>query len=147
QFRSRPSAATEAGLHQYDDKLEDPSRASVEARITELKALQTRLAAFDRSKLGFDDAIDAQALDGEIRGALLELDTLRTWERNPMFYVRVAGNAVDTLMKRDFAPAHDRLRAVVARLKAVPGVYAAAKANVKNPPKEFTDLAIRMCKG
>jgi len=147
RFAAHPSEGTEAGLHQYDDKLEDLSRASVLARIAELKRLLARLDAFDRSTLGFDDAIDAQELEGEIKSDLLTLDTLRTWEHNPMFYVRVPGGGVDVLIKRNFGPAHDRLRSVVARLKQAPAAYAAARANVKNPPKEFTDLAIRMCKG
>jgi uncharacterized protein (DUF885 family) len=147
QFLAQPSAGTEAGLHQYDGQLEDLSRARIEARIAELKQLQARLTAFDRTRLSFDDAIDAQALEGDLLGTLQGLEVLRTWETNPMAYVRVPGNGVDGLIKRDFAPAHDRLRAIVARLRAVPSVYAAARANVMNPPKEFTDLAIRMCKG
>ena len=147
QFRARPSAGTEAGLHRYDGQLEDLSRARIEARVAELKQLQARLTAFDRTRLSFDDAIDAQALEGDLLGTLQGLEVLRTWETNPMAYVRVPGNGVDGLIKRDFAPAHDRLRSIVARLQAVPSVYAAARANVKNPPKEFTDLAIRMCKG
>jgi uncharacterized protein (DUF885 family) len=147
QFRAQPSSGTEAGLHQYDDKLEDLSRAAVLARIAELKRLQARLDAFDRKQLSFDDGIDAQALAGDVRSSLQSLEVLRNWERNPMLYVRVPGNAVDGLMKRDFAPSRERLRSVVARLKAAPAVYAAARANVEDPPKEFTDLAIRMCKG
>jgi uncharacterized protein (DUF885 family) len=147
QFRAQPSAGTEAGLHQYDGQLEDLSRARIEARIAELKQLRARLTAFDRTRLSFDDAIDAQALEGDLLGTLQGLEILRTWETNPMAYVRVPGNGVDGLIKRDFAPAHDRLRSIVARLQAVPSVYAAARANVKNPPKEFTDLAIRMCRG
>src|SRR5262245_36796869 len=101
QFRAQPSSGTEAGLHEYDGTLEDLSRARIEARIAELKTLQARLAAFDRAKLSFDDAIDAQALDGSIRGSLQSLETLRVWERNPMMYVRVPGGAVDGLIKRD----------------------------------------------
>jgi uncharacterized protein (DUF885 family) len=147
QFRAQPSRGTAAGLHQYDDTLEDLSRVRIEARIAELKQLQSRLDAFDRSKLGFDDSIDAQALDGEIRSGLQTLETLRVWERNPMLYVRIPGGAVDGIIKRDFAPAQARLRSVIARLNATPAVYAAARANVQNPPREFTDLAIRMCKG
>jgi len=50
-------------------------------------------------------------------------------------------------MKRDFAPAPDRLRSIIARLKAVPAVYAAARANVKNPAREFTDVALRRAQG
>jgi uncharacterized protein (DUF885 family) len=147
QFRARPSAGTAAGLHQYDERLEDFSHAAVLARIAELKQLQARLAAFDRSRLGFDEAIDAQALADEIASALLDLETLRGLDHNPMPYVRLAGSAVNGLMKRDFAPAHERLRSVVARLRAVPAVYAAARANLQNPPREFTELAIRMCNG
>ena len=147
QFRAQPSSGTEAGLHQYDAKLEDLSRAAVLARIAELKQLQARLDAIDRKQLSFDDGIDAQALAGDIRSNLQSLEALRNWERNPMLYVRVPGNAVDGLMKRNFAPARERLRSVVARLEAAPAVYAAARANVQDPPKEFTDLAIRMCKG
>ena len=64
-----------------------------------------------------------------------------------MGYAGLPGGAIDGLMKRDFAPAADRLRSVIARERRSRRVYAAARANLKNPPKEFTDLAIRMAKG
>lgn len=147
KFAYEPSNGTETGLHQYDAKLEDRSKARIDQRIAELKSLLARLLSFDRGKLSFDDAIDAQALEGEIRGDLLDFETLRIYERNPMPYAGLPGGAVDGLMKRDFAPAPERLRSVIARLRAVPAVYAAARANLQNPPKEFTDLAIRMSKG
>jgi uncharacterized protein (DUF885 family) len=146
-FDYLPSQGTDAGFHQYDTKLEDRSRARIEARITELKSFLSRLQAFDRSKLSFDEAIDADALEGEIRGFLLDSETLRNWERNPMGYAGLPGGAADSLIKRDFAPAAERLRSLVSREKLMPAVYAAAKANLANPPKEFTDLAIRMAKG
>src|SRR5205085_9979001 len=78
---------------------------------------------------------------------LLDLDVVRTWRRNPMGYVGTPPEAVDGLMKRDFAPAAARLRSVIARLKATPAMFAALRANVGNPPKEFTDLAVRMGEG
>jgi uncharacterized protein (DUF885 family) len=147
QFAYAPSRGTDAGFHQYDPKLEDRSRARIEARIAELKSLLSRLLAYDRSKLSFDEAIDAEALEGEIRSSLLESETLRNWERNPMGYAALPGSAADILIKRDFAPAAERLRSLVAREKQMPAVYAAGKANLVNPPKEFTDLAIRIAKG
>lgn len=147
KFAYEPSNGTETGLHQYDAKLEDRSKARIDQRIAELKGLLARLLSYDPGKLSFDDAIDAQALEGEIRGDLLDFETLRIYERNPMPYAGLPGGAVDGLMKRDFAPAPERLRSVIARLRAVPAVYAAARANLQNPPKEFTDLAIRMAEG
>jgi uncharacterized protein (DUF885 family) len=147
RFANNPLEGTAAGLHQYDTKMPDRSRSAIEARIAALKAQLQRLLAFDRAKLPFDDQIDAAALEGEIRSTLLDLETLRTWENNPMRYAGVAGNAVNDLLKRDFAPKPDRLRSITARLSAVPALCAAGKANLKNPPREFTTLAIRMAKG
>jgi len=147
RFAANPLEGTSAGFHQYDAKMPDLSRAAIEAQIAALKAQLGRLTAFDRAKLSFDDAIDAAALEGQIRSDLLDLETLRNWEKNPMMYGAVAGFAVNDLMKRDFAPKAERLRSITARLEAVPGICEAGKANVKNPPKEFTTLAIRMAKG
>jgi hypothetical protein len=147
RFRDRPSEGTAAGLHQYDTRLEDFSQAKIAERIAELKRLMTKLDAIDPKALSFDDGIDATVLSGQIRGDLLDLETLRVWEVNPMIYAALPGGAVDGLMKRNFAPAADRLRSVIARERAVPDLHVAARANVKNPPKEFTDLAIRITKG
>ncbi len=147
QWKFSPSQATGEGFHEYDAQIEDMSKARIEARIAELKQLLERLQGIDRARLGFDNAIDHQILDNEIRGALLDLDTLGLWKRNPMPYAYYPGGAVDVLIKREFAPARDRLRSVIARLKGIPAIYAAAKANVDNPAREFTEIAIQMARG
>ena len=147
RYATRPSEGTAAGLHEYDRSIEDFSRDQFLKRIDALKGQLAQLGRFDRAKLDADEWVDARFLDGQIRGELLDLDTLRVWETNPMFYAGLPGGAVDGLIKRDFAPAADRLRTVIAREKGVPAVFEAARANLKTPPKEFTDLAVRMAKG
>ncbi len=153
RFAYRPSEGTAAGLHEYDNQLEDLSRERAIRRIDELRQFQQRFSALKRqsvsgqSKLSADDTIDLTYLEGRIEAELIDLEVIREWERNPMGYVMVPGNAVDLLIKLDFAPASDRLRSVIAREKAIPAVFEAAKRNLKEPPKEFTDLAIRMAKG
>src|SRR5712692_5615390 len=142
-----PTEGTSQGFHQYDTKLDDLSAAAHTKRIDVLKSLLVRLDALRTPALSGNDDIDARILDDEIRSELLELETLQTWKKNPMGYVGLPGSAIDLLMKRDFAPAHDRLQSVVARLKAIPAGLEAMRANVENPPKEFTDLSIRMAGG
>jgi uncharacterized protein (DUF885 family) len=146
-FAYAPEFGTNAGFHEWDDKVSDRSRARIDKRIAEVKGLLARLAKFDRAALSFDDRIDADILESRAKGQLLDLETLRTWEKNPMGYASAAGGAVYSLMSRDFAPKHDRLRPMVARMRGIPANFAAAKANLKEPPKEFTALAIRMTKG
>jgi uncharacterized protein (DUF885 family) len=147
QFAAQPTFGTWAGLHEYDNRLDDRSRARIKARIGELKDQLAQLSTFDRAALTFDEQIDARVLDGQIRAQLLDLETLRTWQTNPIGYAGLPGNAIDDLMKRDFAPAAVRLRSVIAREREIPRVFTAARENLKNPPREFTDLAIRVAKG
>jgi uncharacterized protein (DUF885 family) len=153
RFSIRPSEGTAAGLHQYDERFEDLSRECIERRRAELAAVRRRLSELKRelesakSALPADDVIDLAVLQGQIDAELITLDKTREWERNPMFYAMLPGGAVDLLIKRDFAPAGARLRAVIEREKAIPAMFTAATTNLKDPPAEFTDLAIRMSKG
>ncbi len=146
-FRHAPSAGTAAGLHDYDDKLEDMSKPHIDARLAEVKAFQKRLEGVDTKALSFDNAIDAAVLDGQMKAEVLDVEVLKTWQVNPINYVGLPGSAIDGLMKRNFATPAERLKSVIARLRSVPAVHAACKANVTTPPAEFTDLAIRVGKG
>ena len=50
--------------------------------------------------------------------------------------------AAFVLMERKFAPPDDRLRSLIAREKQMPALLAAARVNLKNPPRIFTEIAI-----
>ena len=82
-----------------------------------------------------------------VGGEIFELVEERAWEKNPMIYMGQPGEAIDALIKRDFAPGRERIPAVVARMQGVPRLVDAMKANVQNPPREFTELALRMAQG
>ena len=108
RFAYAPSRATAVGFHELDASLEDLSRERIEEQIAGLKRFQARLSAFDRDRLSFDEAIDARLIGNSINAALLDLTVVRNWERNPMLYAGLPGSAIDSLMKRDFAPAPER---------------------------------------
>jgi uncharacterized protein (DUF885 family) len=146
-FAFAPSAGTAVGFHQYDTLFEDRSAAAVTRRLGTLRAQLAQLDSIRSGKLSSDDSIDAAIVDGSIRSELQDLDVLASWRKNPISYVGSPGNAVDLLMKRDFAPPAERLRALTARLRQMPAMFAAMKANMDNPPVEFTDLAIRVASG
>jgi uncharacterized protein (DUF885 family) len=142
-----PSQGTAAGFHQYDNKVEDFSAANVNRRIATLHSLQSQLDSIRTTQLALDDSIDAAMIDGAIKSELQDEEELANWKKNPMGYVGLPGNAVDLLMKRNFAAPADRLKSVTARLRGVPAVLTAMRQNVVNPPREFTDLADRIAGG
>ena len=145
-FEFNPSAATPVGFHQYDNKIEDYSAGSYQKRIEKLKELQKQLVSLPVTRTA-DEVIDLELLDSQIRAELLDTETLQTWRHNPMNYVSTPGGTIDNLMKRTFAPKAERLRSVIARLKGVPAMIEAMKQNVENPPREFTDLSLRIAHG
>jgi len=146
-FAWSPSGGTAAGFHQYDKQIEDRSAAAFQKRIETLEGQKLNAAAFQPAVLNPQDAADLQIVRNSIDAELLDLKTLQTWKRNPIDYVASPGGAVDLIMKREFAPAKERLQAVTARLAGAPALVAAMKANVENPPHEFTDIAIRVAGG
>jgi uncharacterized protein (DUF885 family) len=142
-----PTAATAAGFHQYDNRIDDLSAATMTRRIATLQAQLSRLDSLRATKLSLDDSIDAAMLDGAIHAEIQDEATIKSWQKNPMNYVALAGGAVDLLMKRNFAPPAERLKSVTARLRGIPPVLAEMRTNVSNPPREFTDLAMRIAGG
>lgn len=146
-FTWDPSQATYAGIHDFDGRLADYTAANFERRAAALKQFQKRLAELRETKLPISDAIDAEVLNQALRAELLDIETVREWKRNPMAYLGKPAESIDLLMKRTFAPSSTRLKSVIGRLKAVPQLLEAMRANVENPPREFTDLGILIAKG
>ena len=141
-FKFAPSSGTAAGLHQYDALLEDYSRAGVDANVAALRAFEKRVEAVDPNGLDETRAADRELVLANIQGTLLALETIRPWEKNPDYYSSGVSNSVYVIMIRKFAPADERLRSVVAREEKMPEVFAAAHANLKNPPRIYTEIAL-----
>ncbi len=141
-FKFAPSSGTAAGLHQYDALLEDYSRAGVDANVAALRSFEKRVEAMDPKGLEETRAADRELVLTNIQGTLLALETIRAWEKNPDYYSSGISNSVYVIMIRNFASADERLRSVVAREEKMPPVFAAARANLKNPPRIYTEIAL-----
>ncbi len=146
-FKFAPSAGTSAGLHQYDVQMEDYSAANVRREIAALHEWEHKISALDPSVLDAEPAADRQILLNQIRASLLQLEVIRGWEKNPDNYSSGVTSSVFTIMERPYAPVNTRLRAAIAREKLMPQVFVDARANLKNPPKIYTEIALEQIDG
>ncbi len=142
-FQVSPTAATQAGFHQYDTKLEDFSHAAVEADIAGLWKFRKQFSGIRRSELPEQSAGDLDVVTSAIDSRLLELQTIQMWRKDPDFYPSNLANSVFVIMSRNFAPPAERLRSVIEREKQIPPALAAARQNLSNPPKVFTEVALQ----
>ncbi len=139
-FRYSPTAGTAAGFHQYDTKLEDFSRSAIDAQVASLRNFEADFVKQPGSP-------DRDLILANIRGTLVQLESIRGWERNPDVYSSGLSGSIFTIMSRTFAPPADRLKSVIAREKQAPQVFAAARANLKNPPRVYTEVALEQLPG
>jgi uncharacterized protein (DUF885 family) len=144
---TNPSAATSYGVHQYDGKLEDYSRAGIASEVRALQDWERRVAAIDTGSLSLFVRGDRDLVLNNIRSSLLTLQAIRPWEKNPDFYSSGITSSAFTLMERKFAPPETRLRDLISREKQMPAALLAARANLKNPPKIYTEIALEQLPG
>src|SRR5260370_25848689 len=146
-FKFGPTTGTAAGLHQYDALLEDYWHTAYEKEIISLKDFRSRFEDVSPEKLNEEQQGDRAVVLGYINSTLLNLETLRLWQTNPDLYSSGVSGSVFVIMSRNFAPAEDRLRLVIAREEHMPKGFQAARVNWKNPPKIYTEIALMQLPG
>jgi len=116
-LKMHPENATALGDHRYDDRLDDYSRAGVDADVKFARETLAELAKVKREKLSVTNRIDLRILENALQSQIYSRETLRNWEWNPLTYN--VGSAIYSLIARDFAPAETRLKSVIGRPAAI----------------------------
>jgi uncharacterized protein (DUF885 family) len=146
-FPAHPSDATSAGIHLHDDQLEDLSRQAVRRDIRSLRHYERRFGAVRPATLSEPARGDRELLLNSIRSQLLTLGTIRPWQKDANYYPAAITESAYTIMQRSFAPAAERLHLLIARERAMPAALAQGRANLKNPPKIYTEIALEQLPG
>jgi hypothetical protein len=139
-FHFFPSEATSDGFHQYDSQLENFSQATTWA---ELSMFRSYIPRFE--KMPPNDERDL--LLSKINGQILAINEIRYWQTNPDFYSSNITASIFSLISRKFAPPEERLKSVIARECLMPQVFQEARANLQNPPRIFTEVALEQLPG
>ena len=139
-----PTAATLAGYHKYNDKLEDLAESNIEDYLKTVDKVSADLVnKVSRDKLSPETQIDFDLLRDAIDLNLLRLEKIVPQQLNPLYYNEILLQSLRGLFIKEFAPLDARLKSATERAKALPGLVKTAKAELKTPPKEYTEEAIR----
>ena len=144
---AHPTNATFDGVHLHDDLLEDLGRPAIDAQVRDLGGFARRLAAIDPARLTDVERLERPALDANIRARLFELETVRSWERNPQCYGDLLSTSLAGQILFDYAPLPERARRVLSKLRQVPRLMQAARDNIKDPPGIFIKVGLESLRG
>ncbi|HET7220698.1 MAG TPA: DUF885 family protein, partial [Vicinamibacterales bacterium] len=146
-YQRRPTVATFLGIHRFDDRLESYSRQAVQDEAAFARDVRGRVAAIDPATLNPSNQLDREQLLRAIDSRLLTLDVIRPWAKDADTYSSGLTNTAYLMIKRNFAPAEERLRNLIAREKAMPAALAEARNNLDAPPRIYTEIAIEQIDG
>jgi uncharacterized protein (DUF885 family) len=130
-LRLSPVLATRQGDHRFDGELDDMSAAGRQAQLDFARAQLKDLESIDATKLGRENQIDAGILGNELRYEIWAETVNQDWAWDPLFYNGLAGDALYSLMARDYAPMAQRLASATARLEKLPAFLAQARQNLE----------------
>ena len=146
-YSVHPAWATADGIHDYDGQLGRWSREAIESMGLSLDRYLRRILAIDPAELDNDSFYDYAVLRGQIAAAQFNLTDVRGWENNPSFYRAIISQGLSTLASRAFDTIDRRMALATERLKQVPEVLRAARDNLANPPRVYTEIAIEEFSG
>ena len=146
-YENAPTAASGDGMHAHDDRLEDLSRAAVDAQGRELGGFARRLDRITTRSLTAEEQLERRMLADHIRGRVFELEEVRPWERDPRHYADLLSTSLAGQALFEHAPVEERARRVVSKLRQTPRFLEAAAANVEDPPGIFIKTGAEMFDG
>ncbi len=143
ELRLYPERATRLGDHRFDHRVDDLSANGIDVAIRHAKKWLKLFDADDPKTLSPLNEADREWLMAHADGELLWAEQVRSYQRDPGMYLPTA--SVNSLIKREFAPAKARMHSVTAREVAALSNLDAARRNLKPPltAKVAVDIALQ----
>src|SRR5471032_461671 len=139
---THPTHATLDGVHTHDDLLEDVSRHGIDSEAHALAGYLRRLDEINRDALTPIERLEHRMLTAHLQARMFDIEAVRPWERNPQFYSDLLASSLAGQTLFTHAPAPERARRVLSKLRQAPRLIQAARENIKEPPGLFVKVGI-----
>jgi len=144
---THPTHATLDGVHTHDDLLEDVSRHGIDSEARALAGYLRRLDEINRDALTGVERLEHRMITSHLQARMFELEAVRTWERNPQYYSDLLASSLAGQTLFAYAPAPERARRVLSKLRQTPRLIQAARDNIKDAPGIYAKLGIETMRG
>ena len=148
ECRRHPVFASQQGVHDYDDQMDDLSPAARAEDVKRAKALLADLPTrIDRAKLSRAGQIDLEIWEHALKQQLWQAAHDDGFANDPRTYGTYLSDSVFLLFTQSTLPAERNRANAAKRIAQIPKVVAAAKASLSNPPRLLTEIAAKRTAG
>lgn len=135
-----PDWATNQGFHKYDSVIKVPNADYRKEQVAFAESNLDSLKTYPIEQLSDNNVTDYYMIKNFLEGAVYSVNELKSYEWDPSSY-NVCGSFAE-ILNGNYDSLENRLKSFNLKMDNVPAFYEAAKANVKNPTIEHTQLAI-----
>jgi uncharacterized protein (DUF885 family) len=151
----RPQYAVYLGIHEYDGKITDFSKQSIDSELIRLKTYEQKFSAIDSASLSPEMYYDLRILLGALRNEIFNFEDLQIFKKNPLVYFEPSPVidgflAIDLslYLNRSFAPFEERIKSIVSLEKEIPGIVTNVESNLADSlAKPYINSTIETVKG
>lgn len=143
-----PFVGSRRGDRNCDFRLEDLSNSAGDAALLIYRQTYGAMPrAVDYSKLSRNGQIDFDILKLNLERELWIQSELKPYVHDPRLYVEYLTESTYGLFTQSSAPKPVNVKNAVSRMAYLPRIVSAAKKNLQNPPKIWTETAIQRTEG
>jgi uncharacterized protein (DUF885 family) len=147
-FREQPMEATRLGDHRFDSLLDDLSQPAQEAWLAHARqTLEALPRQVDYARLSRAAQIDFEILRQDLTRSIWLAQNTRPFQEDPRVYNDYISDSVYLLLTQSTLPPETNIANCLARMALIPRVAAAAKENLRHPPRVPLETAIRQNQG
>ena len=139
-WRIYPDWATNQGFHKYDSVMKVPNADYRKQQLAFAESNLDSLKTYSIENLSDNNVTDFYMIKNFLEGAVYSVNELKAYEWDPSCY-NVCGSFAE-ILNGNYDSLETRLKNFNLKMNNVPAFYEAAKANIKNPTVEHTQLAI-----
>lgn len=144
-WKNYPEWATSVGFHEYDSLLTISNEVTSKKNIDFSMVYLDSLKKFEQGLLSTNNQTDYEMIKNQLESNIWYAKEFKSNEWNPSDYN--VGGIFSEVLNAGVDSINIRLTNIKLKLKSVPAYYQAAIANIKNPTKEHTILAVEQNKG
>ena len=136
-----PVTATWLGEHSFDGLLPESGADSIERNLTFLKEMRDAFISLPENELSIDEKLDREIAINFAQNQIFLDEDLQRWKMGRDVAMNI-GDSLFLLFARDYAPLHNRIEAIILRLKAVPMFLMSSKTLFQTVPALWGEIFI-----
>jgi uncharacterized protein (DUF885 family) len=143
-FRQRPFEATRLGDHRFDHQLDDLSAKARAGWVAHARATLAKLPEeINYQALTRDGQIDFEIFRQDLTRTLWLAENTHPYEEDPRVYNEYITDSIFILLTQSSLPQAANVKNAAARMAHIPKVVAAARENLRHPPRVLVEVGIR----